>query len=124
MKKLCAIRGAITAENTKESIEKQTVRLIKEIEKQNDFKTDDVVSVCFSLTKDLDQYNPASALRKNSASFNFDVNSAALFCTQEAYIEDGLKNCIRVLITGYFNKKKINFVYLDEAAKLRPDILK
>ena len=124
MKRLCAIRGASTAENTKESIEKQTVRLIQEIVSQNKICAKDIVDFHFTLTKDLDVLNPATALRLNQDKFDFDVKTVPLFCSQEAFIQGGLERCIRVMVTGYFNRKKIKFVYLEQARKLRPDISK
>ena len=63
MKKISAIRGAVTAVNTKESIKNQTVRLIKEIIEQNDLRKKDFISIQFSITKDLTVLNPATALR-------------------------------------------------------------
>lgn len=125
MAKLCAIRGAITAQNNKESIQIQTVRLIKEIIELNNLRKKDFVTIHFTLTKDLDKLNPATALRLGKDSLPYNLSSVPLFCTQEAYIEDGLECVIRVLITGYFkNQKKLKFVYLDDAKKLRPDIAK
>nr|WP_318660219.1 chorismate mutase [uncultured Treponema sp.] len=122
MRRLCAIRGAITAENTKESIEKQTVRLVQEIISENNIRENYIVDFNFSLTRDLDVLNPATALRLNADKFNFDVSKVPLFCSQEAFIQGSLERCIRVLVTGYFDRKKIKFVYLDDAKKLRPDI--
>ena len=51
-----------------------------------------------------------------------DISNIALFCSQEAQIEGGMKNVIRVLIHAYIkkNQKKHN-VYLNGAEKLRPD---
>ena len=69
--------------------------------------------------------NPATALRLGINELPYDLCDIPLFCTQEAFIEGGLECVIRVLITGCFkNKKKLKFVYLDDAKKLRPDIAK
>lgn len=125
MKRLSAIRGAVTCENTKESIQAQTVRLVKEIVEQNKLKKKDFLTIHFTLTKDLTVLNPATALRLGKDELPYDLSSVPLFCTQEAYIEGGLERVIRVLITGYFKKQdKVKFVYLDDAKKLRPDIAK
>lgn len=125
MKKISAIRGAVSAVNTKESIKNQTVRLIKEIIEQNDLRKKDFISIQFSITKDLTVLNPATALRLGINELPYDLCDIPLFCTQEAFIEGGLECVIRVLITGCFkNKKKLKFVYLDDAKKLRPDIAK
>lgn len=125
MERLSAIRGAVTAENTKESIQVQTVRLIKEIVESNNLKLEDFVTIQFTLTRDLDVLNPATALRLGKEELPYDLSSVPLFCSQEAYIKGGLEKVIRVLITGYFGESKdLNFVYLDGAKVLRPDIAK
>lgn len=128
MAKLCAIRGAITAQNTKESIQEQTVKLVKEIIEQNNLQKKDFVTIHFTLTKDLDKLNPATALRVGKDNLPYDLSGVPLFCTQEAFIEGGLECVIRVLITGYFSgsfkKKNLKFIYLDGAKVLRPDLVK
>lgn len=125
MRKLCAVRGAITAENTKESIQVQTVRLLKELIEQNGLRKKDFVSIQFSITKDLDVLNPATALRLGKDDLPYDLSSIPLFCTQEAYIKGGLECVIRVLVTGYFKKPHhLKFIFLDGAKVLRPDIVK
>ncbi len=123
MSRLCTIRGAITAENTKESIQIQTIKLLKKIIESNNLKAKDFVSIQFSLTKDLNTMNPATALRLKKNELPFDLSFVSLFCTQEADIKGGLEKVIRVLITGYFGKQKnLKFLYLDDAKILRPDI--
>ncbi|WP_318664634.1 chorismate mutase [Treponema sp.] len=125
MERLSAVRGAITAENTKESIQSQTVRVVKEIIEANNLKLEDFVTIQFSLTKDLDVLNPATALRLGKDDLPYDLSSVPLFCTQEAYIQGGLEKVIRVLITGYFGEQKsLKFAYLDGAKVLRTDLVK
>lgn len=125
MERLSAVRGAVTAENTKESIQSQTVRVVKEIIEANNLKLEDFVTIQFSLTKDLDVLNPATALRLGKDDLPYDLSSVPLFCTQEAYIQGGLEKVIRVLITGYFGEQKsLRFAYLDGAKVLRTDLVK
>lgn len=125
MERLSAVRGAVTAENTKESIQSQTVRVVKEIIEANNLKLEDFVTIQFSLTKDLDVLNPATALRLGKDDLPYDLSSVPLFCTQEAYIRGGLEKVIRVLITGYFGEQKsLKFAYLDGAKVLRTDLVK
>ena len=125
MERLSAVRGAVTAENTKESIQSQTVRVVKEIIEANNLKLEDFVTIQFSLTKDLDVLNPATALRLGKDDLPYDLSSVPLFCTQEAYIQGGLDKVIRVLITGYFGEQKsLKFAYLDGAKVLRTDLVK
>ena len=125
MNRLSAIRGAVTAENTKESIQVQTVKLVKEIIEANKLKLEDFVTIQFTLTKDLDELNPATALRLGKSELPYDLSGVPLFCSQEAYIKGGLEKVIRVLITGYFGAAKdLKYIYLDGAKVLRPDIAK
>lgn len=125
MNRLSAVRGAVTAENTKESIQIQTVKMVKEIIESNNLKLEDFVTIQFSLTEDLDELNPATALRLGKNELPYDLSGVPLFCTQEAYIKGGLEKVIRVLITGYFGEQNaLKYVYLDGAKVLRPDIIK
>ncbi len=123
MKKVKAIRGAICSLNTEDDIKKNVCELCNQIFIQNKLEADDLISIFFSITKEITVLNPAAALRKGNPVL--DVSSVALFCCQEAEIENGLKNVIRVMITTYSdeNLTKKN-VYLNGAEKLRPDFVK
>lgn len=122
-KKLIAVRGAVCSENTKEEITKNVCTLFNQIVTLNSLSADDIVSVQFTLTKEITVLNPATALRLGETVI--DTKELALFCSQEAYIEGGMKNVIRLLVTTYApeNIEKHN-VYLNGAEKLRPDFSK
>lgn len=122
-KKLIAVRGAVCSENTKEEITKNVCTLFNQIVTLNSLSADDIVSVQFTLTKEITVLNPATALRLGETVI--DTKELALFCSQEAYIEGGMKNVIRLLVTTYApeNIEKRN-VYLNGAEKLRPDFSK
>ena len=122
-KKLIAVRGAVCSENTKEEITKNVCTLFNQIVTLNSLSADDIVSVQFTLTKEITVLNPATALRLGNTVI--DTKELALFCSQEAYIEGGMKNVIRLLVTTYApeNIEKQN-VYLNGAEKLRPDFSK
>ena len=121
MKRLYGIRGAITAENNKESITEKTVEMCSLIFNENKLLPEDFVSMHFTLTKDLDEMNPCAALRKSYK--GIDVSRIPLFCSQEAYIKGGLEKVIRVLITVYMEDGSVpHNVYLGGAAVLRPDL--
>ncbi|PYG87576.1 chorismate mutase [Ruminiclostridium sufflavum DSM 19573] len=114
-----SIRGAITvAENTKKSILEGTHELLVEIIKRNGLDSEDIISVIFSVTHDLNAAFPAVAARE------IGWKDISLMCTNEINVPDSLKSCIRVLI--HFNTEKanneINHVYLKGAKILRPDI--
>ena len=115
----CCIRGAVTVDaNTREDILLNTRNLLKEIINQNSLKIEDIVSVLFTATRDLDAAYPAVAARE------LGIVSASLMCAQEMYVRDSLEKCIRVQVEAETVKSQadVRFVYLKDAVKLRPDI--
>ncbi|MCL2478309.1 MAG: chorismate mutase [Treponema sp.] len=116
-KRLNALRGATRCTNDKDDIQKQTVALYDELLARNSLTEDDLVSVIFSVTRDLDAKNPASALRSEGRAME-----AALFVTQEAYFPGGLERVIRLLVHCYLEpSRKPIHVYRNGAEVLRPD---
>lgn len=116
-----AIRGAITVEkNTEEEILSATKILLEEIFKLNKEACSDMVSMIFTLTPDLNAVFPAKAARF------MGITNVPLMCMSEIPVEGALEMCVRVLI--YVNTDKsleeIHHVYLKEAVKLRPDLVK
>lgn len=118
-----AIRGASCSENTKEDITKNVCDLFNKIVEENKLVAEDLISINFTMTKDLDVLNPATALRLGKV--DIDVTEAALFCSQEVEIKGGSPFMIRIMVTTYMEKeiKKTN-VYINGAEKLRPDYCK
>lgn len=114
-----AIRGATTAENTRESILEATLELIAEIEEKNDLKRADAISIIFTVTQDLTAVFPAVAARQ------FGLTFVPLLDMAAPNIDGALEKCIRIMI--YINtdktKEEINHVYLRGAKVLRPDIV-
>lgn len=86
--------------------------------RRNDIDSQDVSSVIFTVTKDLDAEFPALAARQLGW---FDV---PLLCTYEIDVPGSLRQCIRVLIHWNTAKaqKVIQHVYTKGAEKLRPDL--
>ncbi len=123
MKRLYAIRGAACAENNADSITESTLKMCSAIFTKNKINENDIVSIQFTLTKDLDAKNPCAALRKGYS--EIDISKIPLFCSQEAFIQGGLEKVIRVLITVYLEENsKIENVYINGAEVLRPDFCK
>ncbi len=114
--RLHGIRGAACAENTAVSIQDAVAALYTQLSEKNGITEENIVSVIFSVTKDLTALNPASALRK--AGF---CSEAALFCCQEAEVDGALRGVIRVLIHCY-TAGKTESVYIRGAEILRPDL--
>jgi chorismate mutase len=116
-KKLIALRGACQAKNNADDIIAQVCALYDELLGQNNLPEDDIVSIVFSLTPDLDEKNPAAALRQGGKAANL-----ALFAVQEAVVKGGLERCIRILIHAYTDEgKTLHHVYRNGAEILRPD---
>jgi len=115
---ITTIRGAITTENDRESILADTSALLQEIIAKNVLVNEDIVSIWFTATRDLDAVYPAVAARA------LGLTEAGLMCAQELYVKGSMKKCVRVLLTVQTDKKQADtkHVYMKEAAKLRPDL--
>ena len=110
------IRGATTVKNNdKKDILAATKELLSEIVKANQIRIEDIASIIFSATKDLDAEFPAVAARE------IGWNETPLLCTKEIEVPGGLEKCIRVLILVNSDKtqKEIKNIYLKEAVNLR-----
>ena len=113
------IRGATTVEsNSQEAILDATQELLRVMIDRNGIVEDDVASVLFSATPELDDTFPAQAARV------MGWTRTALMGFQEADVKHGLPMCIRVLI--HWNTEKsideIQHVFLHKAVTLRPDL--
>ncbi|MDR2194763.1 MAG: chorismate mutase [Treponema sp.] len=116
-KKLFALRGATQAVNTADDIEKRTAYLYDELLKLNKLEEGDIVSVIFSVTADLDEKNPAAALRHAGR-----AAALSLFAVQEAFVKGGLSRIIRILIHCYLDEDAaVRHLYCNGAEPLRPD---
>ena len=116
-----AVRGAITvSENTREEILQATAELLKEIIEKNEIAHEDMVDIIFTLTPDLDAVFPAVAAREAG------IVDVPLMCMSEIPIEGALPKCVRILMHMNTDKglSEINHVYLRDAVKLRPDLVK
>lgn len=119
--KVLAIRGATTvSSNTKEKILKESSILIKEIIDKNQLCTDDIISMCFTMTRDLDKVYPAVAVREI-----LNITDIPLLNFEEKYIEGSLEKCIRVMvyINSDKNKQDVKHIYLNKSEVLRQDIV-
>jgi chorismate mutase len=114
------IRGAISVDdNTAESIIAATRELLERIVSANGVAVEDVASVIFTATPDLDAAYPARAARE------MGWVHTPLLCMQELSVEDGLPRCIRVLLhwNTDLTPEQIQHVYLGHARVLRPDLV-
>jgi chorismate mutase len=114
-----AIRGATTAsENSVAAIQEVVSELLDELETRNQIDANLIISVIFSVTRDLDAIFPAAIARQRP---NWD--QVALFDVQQMHVEGGLERCIRFLIHVNLpaSHPTIYHPYLRQAKNLRPD---
>ena len=115
---LCALRGATTSEhNSVESITSAVEELLSEMISRNNLISDQIISVIFSVTSDLDACFPASIARKKSGWENI-----ALLDCQQMFVKGDLSKCIRLIAyVSLPNKQNPQNPYLRRAKNLRPD---
>jgi chorismate mutase len=114
------IRGASSVDaNDADTIIAATRGLLERIVSANDISVNDVASVIFTATPDLDAAYPARAAREMGW-----VNTP-LLCMQEMAVVDSLTRCIRVLVLWNTDRfpDQIRHVYLGRARALRPDLV-
>lgn len=113
-----AVRGAITVvRNDKEEILEATSRLLKEIIARNDVSKEDVISVLFTATGDLNGEFPAYAARKIGL-------NVPLMCAREMDVPGALPMCIRVMMHINTDKdfESLRHPYLEDADRLSRDL--
>ena len=119
MSKVRAIRGATTASaNTAEAIREVVNELLDEIETRNELDSQEIISVIFTATRDLDAIFPAAIARKR-----LHWENIPLLDLQQMQVKGSLERCIRVLIYVNTSKpqKDIYHPYLRKAKDLRPE---
>jgi len=116
---LRAVRGAVTvAADTPEAIDHAVTDLLTQLTGANGIAPADVVSAIFSATPDLRSRHPAASAR---ALGWIDV---PMMCVAELDIDGTLERCVRVLLhVSVLDGRRLNPVYLGEAASLRPDLM-
>ncbi|SFL85127.1 chorismate mutase [Gracilibacillus orientalis] len=116
------IRGATTVKhNDADEIVQTTKELIETMARKNDVDPETIASVMISVTPDLTATFPAKALRLIDG-----WKYVPVMCMPEINVPDSLLKCIRVMMTVNTSKsqKEIEHIYLNDAIKLRPDLLK
>ncbi len=110
------IRGATTVEmNSKEDIMIATRELLEKLIESNKIDPEEIASVFFTTSSDLNAEFPAVAARQ------LGWTNIALLCGHEMSVPGSLSGCIRVLILYNTEKKasEISHVYLNGAKSLR-----
>jgi len=117
-RQLRALRGATTAEaNTVEAIGTAVAELVQALVKRNQLIGDQVVSVTFSVTADLDACFPAAIARRQPG-----WEQVALLDCQQMAVAGDLPRCIRLLAHAWMEDSQVLVhPYMREASRLRPD---
>lgn len=113
-----AIRGATTADsNTAEDIHEATIEMLRTLLALNEMQPDDLVSLFFTTTSDLNATFPAVAARE------LGLEQIPLMCAHEMNVPGALDMVVRVLVHVNTAKEpsKIRHVYLKRAIELRPE---
>lgn len=116
------IRGAITVSADKpEEILMETKKLVTEMAKENRIDPDAVASVIISTTTDISSAFPAKAVRTLE-----NWTYVPVMCTHEMDVPGSLPLCIRVMmhVNTKVAQNEIQHIYLNDAVKLRPDLVK
>ncbi len=117
MSKVRGLRGATTADsNTREAILDATRELLTELVEVNEVDMDDIASVTFSTTKDLNSEFPAVAARVQLGWID-----VAMMCGHEMDVPGGQERCVRVMMLINTDKspQELKHIYLGGAAHLR-----
>ena len=114
-----AVRGATQVEsNTADAITLATQELLLEIMSSNSLSPDDVISVLFTSSPDLNATFPAAAARA------VGFENTPLICSVEIDVPGALPRTIRVMahVESELSKSDIAHIYLHGAKALRRDI--
>jgi chorismate mutase len=115
------IRGATTVRSDDpDHILQATFELLEAILfKNSDIQLEDIASTMFTVTEDIASAYPAQAARQ------MGWDHVPMMCAREIPGPGSLPLCIRVLIHWNTDKNQqvIKHVYLNEAIKLRPDLV-
>ncbi|MDD2443737.1 MAG: chorismate mutase [Desulfotomaculaceae bacterium] len=117
---LRGVRGAITVErNDAGEIFSATRELLKAMIKENDIDPEDIASVIFTVTPDLNAGFPATAAREMGWRY------VPLLGATEINVPGMPGKCIRALVhvnTGK-SQRELKHIYLRDAARLRVDLV-
>jgi len=115
-----AIRGATTAsENSADAIASAVTEMLDDVEARNQLDPAQIVSVTFSVTRDLDAIFPAAIARRRP-----QWDCVPLLDVQQMHVEGALDHCIRLMmyVPLSVTQRDVNHAYMRGARALRPDL--
>jgi len=114
-----ALRGATTVdEDTPEQIASRIQELLTEIIGRNGLVEDDIVSIIFTTTPDVNSAFPATGAR------DIGFGAVPLLCASEIAVAGSAPRCLRVLLHIHTTRSRddLRHVYLHGAQGLRDDL--
>lgn len=118
-RQLRALRGATSVPvNQSDAIVDAAEELLATMLRENEVAPQDLVSIVFTSTPDLDAVFPAAAARR------LGLGGIPLLCAAEIDVDGALARCVRVLIHLYSERdySGLRHIYLGEARRLRTDL--
>ena len=119
MKSVRAFRGATQlSADTKAEMREAVVELLQDLLKANSISDDDLISILFTATPDIQSDFPAAGVRE------FGLVDLPLICAQELDVAGSLPRTIRLLIhaNSSLTRSEVTHKYLRGAVVLRPDL--
>ena len=117
--RLIGIRGAtMLQKNDAVEMKAAVIELLKESLDKNDVKNEDLVSIIFTTTEDLNCSFPAASARE------IGLGDVPLLCSKEIDVPGAPKLVVRILIHTYsdLDRKEVTHIYLRGAEILRQDL--
>jgi chorismate mutase len=114
-----AVRGAIQVDaNERDAILEGTSELVKEVLHRNEIDPDDLISIVFTATPDLNAEFPAYAARL------MGLTDVPLLCTTEIAVPGSMPRVLRLLahVETSLTRSEVRHVYLRGASALRTDL--
>ena len=121
MKSVRAFRGATQlSADSKAEMREAVVELLREILSANSISNDDLISILFTATPDLQSDFPAAGVRE------LGLVDVPLICAQELDVKGSLPRTIRLLVhaNSSLSRSQVTHIYLRGASVLRPDLAK
>ena len=119
MKSVRAFRGATQlSADTKAEMREAVVELLQDLLKANSISDDDLISILFTATPDIQSDFPAAGVR------DLGLVDLPLICAQELDVAGSLPRTIRLLIhaNSSLTRSEVTHKYLRGAVVLRPDL--
>jgi chorismate mutase len=113
------VRGAIQVDaNERDAILEGTSELVKEVLHRNEIDPDDLISIVFTATPDLNAEFPAYAARL------MGLTDVPLLCTTEIAVPGSMPRVLRLLahVETSLTRSEVRHVYLRGASALRTDL--